>query len=324
MQILTLSLSRGVTPLDASEAAYLPKHHQFYFLSMDELREIFLRYEDKSIEEHLRSLESIKEFSGTFYQDVVSIYDAMTRIRNLQRNPTGFSHNDAAILGLLVRIWKILQEIVRYYKEDNGQIISMLDRPVVEAAIIAEYLMNSSDDVIEDYRKCSYKDRLKTLDDTDKPFFKTKTGQRLQNSILRKLEEDGFNINSFEVQKNRDWKLSGKPFRQIFEKSTVVPPDFYKYLYGYSSESIHGSWNESMNFDLRRNDDGTYLAFPFYESVDMRLVTPVIKIANHAFKLWLVRIDVIDENDRYFKKAVQWIDIVNTKIFMAFDDLYVG
>ncbi len=56
----------------------------------------------------------------------------------------------------------------------------------------------------------------------------------------------------------------------------------------------------------------------------MRFLTPVIKIANRAFKLWLSRIDVIDENDRYFEKALQWIDSVNTKIFMAFDDLYVG
>jgi hypothetical protein len=62
-------------------------------------------------------------FALTFYKDVAEIYDCLTRVRNVGRNPTGFSLDDAPILGLLVRIWKLLKEIIRYYEENNAEII---------------------------------------------------------------------------------------------------------------------------------------------------------------------------------------------------------
>lgn len=90
----------------------------------------------------------------------------MTRIGNVERNPTGFSLNDAAILRLLIRIWKILKEVVHYYEGNNADIISLLDRQIVEAAVVAKYLLISDDAVVEDYRRYSYKDRLRILDDS--------------------------------------------------------------------------------------------------------------------------------------------------------------
>jgi hypothetical protein len=48
-------------------------------------------------------------------------------VRNIERNPTGFSLDDAPILGVLVRIWKLLKEIVKYYEADNAEIISVLN-----------------------------------------------------------------------------------------------------------------------------------------------------------------------------------------------------
>ena len=127
---------------------------------MDEIRDIIIKYQNIKIEDELSDFDRLINFSANFYADVAEIYDAVTRIRNVQRNPSGFDYNDAAILGLLIRIWKILKEVVYYYRKDNGQIISLLDRQIIEAAVIAKYLLLSGDEAIEDYRKCSYKDRL--------------------------------------------------------------------------------------------------------------------------------------------------------------------
>ena len=81
-------------------------------------------------------MEEINRFATTFYKDVAKIYDSITRLRNTERNPTGFSLHDAPILGLLVRIWKLLKEIIRNIDESRlaGDILDVLDdlffRPV--------------------------------------------------------------------------------------------------------------------------------------------------------------------------------------------------
>ena len=82
--------------------------------------------------------------------------------------------------------------------------------------------------------------------------------------------------------------------------------EFYKLLYGIPSESIHGSWNESMDFDLVRNDDGTFSPYPFYQSVDIRFVTPILRISHDPYLMWLERIDAASE---YISKVFDWITI---------------
>lgn len=82
-------------------------------------------------------------------------------------------------------MWNLLKEILKYYEQDNAEIISILERPLIEASVIATYLMSSDDSVIADYRKCSYKDRLRILRDLENGsrFFETKAGKRLLQSV---------------------------------------------------------------------------------------------------------------------------------------------
>jgi hypothetical protein len=123
---------------------------------MDEIEKIISRYDEAYVSESLRSLDDINRFTGTFVKDVAEIYDCITRMRNIERNPTGFDLEDAPILGLLTRIWKLLKEIVIYYEKDNAEIINILERPLIEAAITAEYLLMSNSTVIEDYSRIAH------------------------------------------------------------------------------------------------------------------------------------------------------------------------
>jgi hypothetical protein len=286
---------------------------------MQEIVDIIEKYKTVDLTEQLSSKEGLKEFSTMFYEDVAEIYDAVTRIKNVERNPTGFSLNDAAILGLLVRIWKLLKEVVAYYKADNGQIVSHFDRQIVESAITVSYLLISEkDELIEDYRKCSYKNRLESLEEAErKEFYSTPAGIRLLKSIREKMAAEGFDQNSFEQQKRRSWRLEGKSFRQIFEK--LEPDELYKLIYGIPSESLHGSWNESLDFDLIKNEDDTYSTYPFYQPVDIRFVTPILRLTNDPYLLWLERIDCKDE---YIEKIFKWIENINKRLFVAFEETY--
>lgn len=288
---------------------------------MEEIQNVIKKYDETYISKNLKSVDDINRFAAIFYKDVAEIYDCITRVKNVDRNPTGFSLSDAPILGLLVRIWKLLKEIIRYYEEDNAEIISIFERPLIEAAVTATYLLQNDDSVMEDYRKCSYKDRLRILRELKEgsPFFETKAGKRLLKSVNEKMELENFSVEAFKIQKKNGWRLQGKRFFDIF--SEIVDEQLYKYTYGMMSESIHGSWNESMDFCLQQNDDGTFSVFPFFHIADIRYVSPTLKFCNLPFQLWLERIEA---NDNYLLEVLNWVERVNARLFMVFDEQYDG
>ncbi len=288
---------------------------------MQEFIDITAKYQSDYIQKQFSSLEGLHEFSTQFFKDVADIYDAMTRLRNVERNPTGFSNDDAPILGLLVRVSKLLKECVKYHQLDNAEVIGMFERPLIEATTIATYLMLNDKAVMEDYRKCSYKDRLRILRELKEgsAFFDTKAGKRLLAAIQDKMDFEGLTVDDFAQQKKNKWRLQGKSFRDIF--SEIEHDALYSATYGMMSESIHGSWNESMDWGLVRNDDGTFSAFTDYHPADIRFVTPVVKFTIKPFRLWLQRIDVYDDN---IKGTMDWIERVNTRLFHSFDALYDG
>jgi len=131
------------------------------------------------------------------------------------------------------------------------------------------------------------------------------------------MDAEGLDLDSFEKQKRHGWKLEGKSFRQIFEQ--LEPDEYYKLMYGIPSESLHGSWNESLDFDLVKNEDGTYSTYPFYQPVDVRFVTPILRLTNDPYLLWLERIECKDE---YIEKIFKWIENVNKRLFLAFEETY--
>nr|WP_243843310.1 DUF5677 domain-containing protein [Sphingomonas vulcanisoli] len=266
-------------------------------------------------------MAGLHEFSVAFYRDVGDLYDALARLKNIDRNPTGFSIDDAPILGLLVRISKLVKELVVYYEADNAEMIGILDRPLIEASVIATYLMLNGPDAVDDYRKCSYKDRLRILREMESgsPFFDTKAGKRLLGSVRGKMSLERLTEDDFSKQKKNSWKLQGKNFRTIFAE--VEHDDLYPATYGIMSESIHGSWNESMDWGLVRNDDGTFSAFTDPHPADIRFMAPVLRFSLRPFHMWLKRIDVYDEN---IKGTMDWIERVNTRLFQAFDAIYAG
>jgi hypothetical protein len=220
-----------------------------------------------------------------------------------------------------VRVWKLLKEVIRYYEEQNAEIIGILERPLIEAAVVATYLMTSDRSVTEDYRKCSYKDRLRLLRDLEaaSAFHETKAGKRLIKSVREKMEFEKLTPQDFETQKKNRWRIEGKNFYDIFAE--VEHADLHAATYGMMSEPIHGSWNESMDFCLNKNEDGTFSTYPFSQPADIRFVSPTLLFTNKPYRLWLQRIDASDEN---LQSLLDWVDRVNTALFRQFDEKYDG
>lgn len=286
---------------------------------MKELQSIKEKYQPEYIRESFLSLEGVNRFALTFYKDVAEVYDCLTRLKNTERNPSGFLIDEAPVLGLLVRVWKLLKEVIGYYEQGNAEIIALLERPLLEASTIAKYLLTSSSEVMLDYRKCSYKERLRILRDMEggAVFYETKAGKRLLNSVRTKLAIEGFSTDDFKEQKENRWKLQGKNFYDIFAQ--IEHADLYACTYGMISESIHGSWSESLDWCLVAQDDGTYKANPFSYPADIRFVTPLLKFTTSPYRLWCQRIEVYDDN---IEGTLDWIDLVNMRLFQVFDKLF--
>jgi hypothetical protein len=128
---------------------------------MDELDAIFDKYRERPLRWHFETLEEINQFALCFDKDVAEIYDCLSRVKNTERNPSGYTLDDAPIIGPLVRIWKLLKETIRYHAENNAEFVGIFQRTLIETAVTATYLLKRDAAVLEDYRKCSYKDRLR-------------------------------------------------------------------------------------------------------------------------------------------------------------------
>lgn len=286
---------------------------------MDELNAIMEKYGDRPLRKSFENLDDINRFAIQFYKDAAEIYDCLSRVKNLERNPSGYSIDDAPILGLLVRIWKLLKETIRYHIEDNAEFLAIFQRTLLETAVTATYLLKHDAAVLEDYRKCSYKDRLRILRDfkNGSPFSKTKAGQRLLRSVNEKMRLEGFSENDFSKQKKNRWKLQGKSFFDIFK--TLYDEEMYTCSFGMMSESVHCSWNDSMDWCLQRNDDGTFSIYPFFHPADIRFITPILLFCNEPYALWLKRIGA---DDKSFTVLLKWIQVQNLNLYEEFDRLY--
>ena len=76
-----------------------------------------------------------------------------------------------------------------------------------------------------------------------------------------------------------------------------------------------------MDLCLRKNEDGTFSAYPFHHPADIRYVTPTLSFTNKPFRHWLQRIDAYDEN---LRNVLDWVERVNASLFKHFDEKYDG
>ena len=288
---------------------------------MSDIEQIWLKYDDESLLSRLRSLDDVNRLALTFCEDIARTYRFVTIRGNTTRDPFGYGLAEAPIVGLLTRVAKLLRLICKCYKLGNGDHLAVFSRPLIESAIVATYLLQEGDEAVEDFRRCSYKHTLRILREHENgsEFFRTPAGQRVLRSARDDLALEGLSKQSFPVQKGNGWRLQGKSLYDIFGE--VVGPAEYQFGYGILSESLHGSWNESMDWSLSRNDDGTFSAFALYRGVDARLILPLVRYATPPFVLWSDRIQIRDDA---LRRALDRIHDYSHSIYLRFEELYDG
>ena len=288
---------------------------------MQEIDRIWLKYEEGRILDRLESLDEVNRFALTFGSDAAQTFRLLTLMRNPSRNPSGYSLSDAPIVGLLTRVAKLFQLICRFYELRNGEYLSLFSRPLIESAIIATYLLREGDEAVADFRRCAYKETLRMLRHHERGsrFFRTAAGQRVLQSAHDDLALEDLSKESFARQRRNRWRLQGKSLYEIFGE--VAGADEFPFVYGMTSESIHGSWNESMDWCLFRNDDGTFSANALFIGADARAILPLVRYATLPYALWIKRIRL---SDKPLRQTLRRIQVYSRRIYFKFDKLYDG
>ena len=67
---------------------------------MDEIKDILAKYDRAYRKRLFASTPEADQLALAFFEDVAEILDVVSRMRNVGRNSTGFSIDDATILGL--------------------------------------------------------------------------------------------------------------------------------------------------------------------------------------------------------------------------------
>ena len=288
---------------------------------MDEIQDILAKYDRAYLERLSASTPEADQLALAFFEDVAEILDTLSRLRNVERNPTGFSIDDAPILGLLVRTWKLLKLIVWIYKEDSAEYAAIAERSLIEVAATATYLLRSDKSTMEDYRRCSYRNRFKMLEQaaSGSEYYRSKAGHRLLRSINEKLALEGLDEHSFEEQIRNGWRVQGKTFHAIFKE--VVGEDLYSVAYGTSSESVHGSWQDVRSFSLRGDVARGFspLYEPLRESVGH--VSLIVPFATMPFRGWAARIQL---DDAYIEGVLDFVGKLNGRLFDKYGSLFFG
>ena len=288
---------------------------------MDEIQDILAKYDRAYLEQLFASTPQADGLASIFFEDVAEILDILSRMRNGERNPSSFSIDDAPILGLLVRIWKLLKLIIWIYKEDSAEYAAIAERSLIEVAVTAAYLLRSDKATMDDYRRCSYRNRFRMLEQaaSGAAYYRSKAGHRLLSSINEKLALEGLDEHSFEEQIRNDWRVQGKTFHHIFKE--VMGEELYAVSYGTFSDSVHGSWQDVLAFSLRGDVAQGYS--PQYEPLreSMGHVSLILPFATLPFREWVARVQL---DDPYIKEVLDFVDKLNLKLFDKYGRLFHG
>ena len=210
--------------------------------------------------------------------------------------------------------------ILWIYREDSAEFATIAERSLIEVAVTATYLLRSDELTLEDYRRCSYRNRLRILEQASSgsKYYHSKPGRRLLRSINEKLAQEGLDEHSFEEQIRNNWRVQGKTFHQIFKE--VVGEDFYAAVYGTFSQSVHGSWQDVLSFSLRGNVAQGYS--PLYEPLHVSVghVSLILPFATLPFRGWLRRVELDDP----YIEVLNLIDKLNGRLFEKYGKLFYG
>jgi hypothetical protein len=209
----------------------------------------------------------------------LSVLTIGTLTEDESKNPNkGFDLSDAVIIGHLVRIYKLYDQLSFFVANNKGEISSIFSRLLFETFVTLKYLIIKGESSINNYIKVSFKSTIKQY-----AYIKELESQRelieIEKRIVRKVDNRLKNVglNADELINNNAWRLDGLTFKGIIEflkkndNSKFNWDLAYNFIFGSMSSSVHGTWYD-IEINHLEKKNGKYLPKYTYAKVDPRYI----------------------------------------------------
>ena len=212
-------------------------------------------------ENHVRQFESEEDFTGLAVDILVEVGSFVCVAGSLlPADRQAWNRDKAVIGGHLVRLYKLINALLDQTCQRRRETSFIFGRLAFECIINLRYLIvHASDELFRSYRTYSLKHEYKLLGRIEKNI-EARGGnelpieRRMINSIIRSFEVSGISLDTFALGELKNW--GGK---NIFEKAQAVGLETaYLGAFGGGSHSVHGNWQDLLEYHLEETDEGGF------------------------------------------------------------------
>lgn len=180
---------------------------------------------------------------------------------NIYKNESGVWSRDEAVLGgHLVRLYKLIDSLLDQTCKHRREISIVLARLIFECIVNLRYLIaNASDETFRSYRIYSLQHELRLIEAIEENIA-ARNGlvlpieDRMIKSILSSFRASALTRDEVSGNRQRNW--SGL---NLYERAKRVGLDqAYLAVFGGGSHSIHGNWQDLLEYHLEELDDHSY------------------------------------------------------------------
>jgi Family of unknown function (DUF5677) len=203
----------------------------------------------------------------------------------------GWSRNQAICAGLMIRIYKFMLVVVQLSAKGNrAEVVSALNRSIMESAVNLEFLVNKTDDKFFDQFVKFSLGPEKELYDVIQAEIAARSGkvlpieERMLKSINNVCQASAVKIEDVD-QKYGDWGGGIKERLKVLNKE-----ELYLAVQRIPSHAVHGTWVDLIMNDLKHDSKtGVFCPRPEFSFVDAGLLGAPAIFALEATKPYLER-----------------------------------
>lgn len=211
---------------------------------------------DENVIKEFTNESEFNAVSISLFKEYLSLIVPIASIRRYQDglDPIPFRSPEAALIGNLVRYWKISRAMLDEFAKGREEILHIHFRCLAETYVNIKYFLEKNDETtLNHYIKHSLRQEKKLLElirNNIKHSNKIKPiEERMIASIKRSIEMSGFKEDKIKNSSKWESKLKSRI-------NDLMDPGLYILLYGNTSHAIHGNWQDLINFHLIKSEEG--------------------------------------------------------------------
>jgi hypothetical protein len=224
----------------------------------DQLADISITQIDLAVVEQF---ESEGDYVGVALDLLIEAGSYTCVAANLYKNEEMYWTRDEAILGgHLVRLFKLIDALLDQTCKHRRETSMVIARLIFECIVNLRYMItNASDDLFRSYRAYSLQHELRLLERieaniSERDDLSLPIEDRMIRSILSSFKASDLTRKEVAENQKRNW--SGK---NLYERAKSIGLEqAYLAAFGGGSHTIHGNWQDLLEYHLEKIDDNAY------------------------------------------------------------------